>query len=374
LLAAAQAAVLLAFLGLQTARVPRAARFWVLLLAVPVFVSFKHGFVRPDSHVINYFCFIAVALALLSLEIDLKRVGVARVAVPVLLFFVIWLDIALGWGVVTLPSGVPSARMLWGALRPGSLERRLDAATDAFPESSRIEPELLSVIGGSPVASMSMNYTNLAAAHLRLRLYPVVQRYSAFTPYLDGLNAAWIREQGPRFLVFDGGSIDTRDPWAETPAMWLEVYRWYDARLLGPRNLLLERRATPRFRTMETIGRFRMAFTGTLRFPPSNGPVFWTMHCGYSSAGRIEKLLFHAPRVMMSVHEAGATTRQAHVIPEVLVSPVMGTYLPNSLSQFYAVFRPGVAPGYSVDQVRLESPSSWTFSPACEVELLRPGQ
>ena len=77
---------------------------------------------------------------------------------------------------------------------------------------------------------------------------------------------------------------------------------------------------------------------------------------------------------MMSVHEAGATTRQAHVIPEVLVSPVMGTYLPNSLSQFYAVFRPGVAPGYSVDQVRLESPSSWTFSPACEVELLRPGQ
>ena len=49
--------------------------------------------------------------------------------------------------------------------------------------------------------------------------------------------------------------------------MWLEVYRWYDTRLLGPRNLLLERRAEPRFTSLETIGRFRLTFPGELRLP-----------------------------------------------------------------------------------------------------------
>jgi len=39
---------------------------------------------------------------------------------------------------------------------------------------------------------------------LDLRPCPVIQRYSAYTPRLDLLTAAWIGEHGPRFLIFDG--------------------------------------------------------------------------------------------------------------------------------------------------------------------------
>jgi hypothetical protein len=355
----------------------RLARFYVLLLAIPLFVSFKHGFVRQDEHVIIFFCFVALALALVSLAANLDRAAVPRVAPLVIMFFIIWQDnINLGAvsNLVIYPSGYRAARVLWGALQFDKLKQRLDSSIEAFPEDSRIEPELVSLIGDSPVASLSGNYTNVAAARMRLKLYPVVQRYSAYTPYLDGLNAAWIREQGPRFLLFDGKSINGRDPWAETPAMWLEVYRWYDARLLGPRNLLLERRGGPRFTALETISRFRMAFTGELRFPVSSDAVFWTMKCDYSMRGRLQELVFRVPSVFMSVHEAGGFTRSARVIPEVLVSPVLGNYLPGSLSQFYAIFRPGVEPGYSVDQVLFKSSGNRSFSPVCEVEILRPAR
>lgn len=58
--------------------------------------------------------------------------------------------------------------------------------------------------------------------------------------------------------MFDGKAIDERDAWAETPAMWLEIYRWYDTRFLGTRNLLLVRRAAPRFGALETIGKSKM--------------------------------------------------------------------------------------------------------------------
>ncbi len=378
LVSAAEAvAVLAAILWFQAASSPGRARFYVLLLTVPLFVSFKHGFVRQDVHVINFFCFAALALALLLLTIHLDQAGTSRILLLVILFFVIWQNnVSRGSAsnLVTHPSGKEAARMLWGALRFDKLKHNLDLSMEDFPEDSRIEPEIVKLIGDSPVASLSNNFTNMAASHLRLKLYPVLQRYTAYTPYLDGLNAAWIRDHGPRFLVFDGTSIDDRDPWAETPAMWLEVYRWYDARLLGPRNLLLERRAEPRFTTFETIGRFRMAFTGELRLPVSSNAVFWTMKCNYSMKGQLQKLLFRVPSVSMSVHEASGFTRSARVIPQVLVSPVLGNYLPGSLSQFYAVFHSGVERGDSVDQVLLESSGSSSYSPTCEVQLLRPAR
>ena len=368
-------AVLGILLWIQAGRSASAVRFYVLLLAIPLFVSFKHGFVRHDEHVINFFCFVALALALVSLTVSLHGKNARRVAPLVILFVIIWQD-----NVVRLKprpalaqsTGAQAAGMLMGALRFDRLQQRLESSIAAYPDASRIEPELVNLIGDSPVASLSSNFTNLAAARMRLTLYPVVQRYAAYTPYLDGLNAAWIKDKGPRFLVFDGQAIDSRDPWAETPAMWLEVYRWYDARLLESRNLLLERRAGPRFTAFETIGRIRVAFPGELRLPFSRDAVFWTMKCGYSTRGRLEKLLFRVPGVFMSVYETGGVTRSARIIPEVLVSPVLGNYLPGTLSQFAAVFQPGVDPAYSVDQIVFESSGTTSYSPTCEVEILRP--
>jgi hypothetical protein len=366
-------AVLAVFLGFQAASAPRLARFYVLLLALPVFFSFKHGFVRNDTHALLFFCFIALALALVSLTLKLDKTGASWVVPLALVFFMIWQDNVSFGSILGLhhPTGARAAWMLWGALRFDNLKHRLDDSITSFPERSRIEPELAKLIGDSSVASLSADFTNLAAARMRLELYPVVERCTAYTPYLDRLNAAWIREQGSKFLVFDGRAIDGRDPWAETPAMWLEIYRWYDARLLGPRNLLLERRAGPRFTRLETISRFRMESTGELRFPVSSDDVFWTVNCGYSTKGRLLKLLFRVPEVLMSVHQLDGSTRSARVIPEVLVSPVLGNYLPGDLSQFYAVFDPGGQRRYSVDHVLFNTSGNSAYSSSCDVEMLR---
>lgn len=371
------AAVLVIMLWLQTVTSPRIARFQALLLAIPLFLSFKHGFVRQDNHIVNFFCFVALALALVSLTVSLHGKTAHRVVSLVILFFVIWQDNVGRFSVrsaVSESTGMEAVRMLWGALRFDRLKQRLDSEIAEFPEDLRIEPELVNMIGNAPVASLSTSFTNLAAARMRLALYPVVQRYAAFTPYLDELNAAWIRDKGPRFLVFDGSSIDDRDPWAETPAMWLEVYRWYETRLLGPRNLLLERRAGPRFTAFETIGRFRIVFPGELHLPVSRDPVFWTMKCSHSTRGRLQALLFRIPRVNVTVHETGGVVRSARIIPEVLVSPVLGNYWPGKLSQFAAVFKPGFDQGYSVDQILFSDDGSASYSPSCEVEILRPAR
>jgi hypothetical protein len=293
----------------------------------------------------------------------------------VLLSVVVWQDQVLGSSprfVFDTVTGVSSLRAAWGAIRIDSLRQRLSASLAAFPESERLEPEIIQAIGDSPVASMSVSFTDVAAAGLRVSLYPVFQRYSAFTPYLDRLNAAWVRDRGPRFLVFGGFAIDQRDAWAETPAMWLEVYRWYDARLLGSQNLLFERRAVPRFAALERISHLKVGFPVELRPPVSQGPVFWTMKCGYSAFGRLEKLLFRIPGIFVSVFERGGNSRRVRVIPEVLVSPVPGNYWPGDLAQFATVFAPDSSPGFAVDRIAFDGFGMSAYSAGCEVDFLRP--
>lgn len=373
LLAVEALAVLLAMLVLHATTSRALARFYVLLLAGPVFFSVKHGFVRQDYHVVNFFCFIALALGLVLLTVRGEAVK-GRVLPGLFVFAVIWQQPLYNhyeWSAFSFASGTAAVRMLSGVFTVRRLRRDLDSAAVNFPKSSRLEPEVVALIGDSSVAALSGDFTNVFAAGLRLTLYPSLQRAVAYTPFLDRWNAAWVREKGPRFLLFDGQSIDERDAWAETPAMWLDVYRWYDTRLLGTRTLVLERRQTPRFSTLETVRHLRLNVSEDLEIPASEVPIFWTLHCRPSLSGSIRKLLTRSPDVSIAVHETGGDWRSARALPDVLVSPVLGNFLPANLAQFAAVFTPGRQPGFSVDRIRVGEMGGDALASPCEAELLR---
>ncbi len=121
------------------------------------------------------------------------------------------------------------------------------------------------MIGDAPVASLSWDFTNFVPAGLHLVLYPTLQRAIAYTPWLDRWNADWVRDKGPKYLLFNGLAIDARDPWVETPAMWMEIYRWYDSVFQGERDLLLERRAHPRFTSLRSIGHVNLKLSDVMQ-------------------------------------------------------------------------------------------------------------
>jgi hypothetical protein len=361
-----------AFLFVGTKPLRPMAWFLTALLAIPMLVSVKHGFVRADVHVINFFCFAGLALGLASLTVPLnaKRAPIA--------FLVL-----LNYGLVSVEymfarvglndaagevSGLRGASLALGALRPANVQASLHTADRVFAPEARIEPQMRVIIGDSTVSSLSVVYNRALLDGLNLRLYPVVQRYSAYTPYLDRLNAAFIRDRGPRFLVFDGYAIDRRQPWAETPAMWLEIYRWYQTRLLGTRSLLLERRSAPRFESMKTIGRLATTITSQLDFPASRQPVFWTMRCDTSLRGKFQKMWLGVPEVTLRRGNEGQAFR---IIPEVMESPMLAQSLPATLTEFAAVL--GETPGPPrMSTARIGGPGTASYGPACQIEFLAP--
>ena len=372
--AAVVLAVFLFFLLHRAKDNPGWARFSICTFAVPVLLSFKHGFVRQDIHVTNYFGFMALAMALISLKIPLERRRALPVGMAVVTFTFSWALVnvsELGADIFSTASGLHNAQWAWGALRPARLRRSLAPSTGRIRQTSLIEPEIQAIVAGAPAASLSDSYSVLGASGWNLRFYPVIQMYSAYTPYLDGLNAAWIRDNGPPFLIYDGLAIDRRDPWAATPATWLEVYRWYETSWLGPRHLLLRRRVAPRFTALDPVARFTVTAPLSLSLPLSNAPVFWSLRCANSLTGKIRKLLFRMAQTEMRIGSEAGAVRSARIIPEMLGTPVMGTYLPATLAQFAAVFQPnGAIP--AVREFAFGGPGIDNYTPACEVELFRP--
>jgi hypothetical protein len=371
---ALQTIVLLgSLIGIQAAVNGRAARFYTFLLIGPVFLTFKQGFVRPDFHVIIFFSFAALAIGLISLTVPLSGRDLTAAMMIGLIFFICWasvLDHHLRWGeTLNEVTGLRGLKTTWAAVHFGRLHQELDSARIALAAKSPIDPEIRTIIGDQAVAPLSVRYAQTFAAGLQIEIYPVLQRYSAYTPYLDRLNAGWIREKGPIFLLFDGETLNERDVWAESPATWFEIYRWYNTRYLSPFHLLLERRASPRFSSLEKTQSFAIDLTSELRLPASENVQFWNMTCSASYTGMLRKLLFRVSPVTVSILRDGRV-RTARVIPELLVSPVIAS-MPGTLAQLARVFDPET-PMLPTPETIVFGGGTSNYSRTCQVEIFQP--
>jgi hypothetical protein len=377
LLAAVEATVLLAAaLFLLMLRDREESRFFTLFLVIPVLMNLKHGFVRQDvPHIAIFFCFLALALALVILAIPLnQRFTSVGTVVVLLLFAILWQDHAatddLGDSIASV-SGIGTPSQVWDASRFEHLRSSLDAkARRNYSANTRIEPEIKLIVGHEPIAFLSNAYSNALMDDLNLVLFPVLQRYSAYTPYLDQLNATWIDSKGPRFLIFDGLAIDGRHPWTESPATWTEVYRWYNTRMLGSHNLLLQRRSEPRFTHFELLAHQTTHFGEDLVMPATPDPVFWTMRCSLSRTGKLRALLARVPAVMMDVNGRDGRTRGFRVLLPVLGAPSLGSCLPSSLAEFAEVFSEHEKRDFAVAKLEFRSLGKSAYRQDCEVEFL----
>lgn len=354
------------------------ARFNFLLLAIPLGISMKHAFVRQDNHhVVNFFCFAALALAITFLSVPLQG-GRRLAALAVLAVFgTLWQDYATAYvgvsSTVAMATGIRPLSFAFKAVRGiDYLRDDLRSSSQNYYQTKRIERDLRAAIGDAEVASLSVEYSWAAMDGLRMKLYPIVQRYAAYTPYLDNLNAEWIRYRGPRFLIFNAQAIDHRNMLAETPAMWLEVCRWYDMRLLGPHNLLLERRAQPRFSSLQRVAQGRSRLYDELQIPAMEGPVFVTMRSSLSRTGKLASQLLRVPEVQMSISQ-GEQARSSRVIPQMLVTPTLVNYAPTTLPELAMLFQedwqaPGVWPA---TKLAFQGPGLKYYDPNFEFEVYR---
>lgn len=213
-----------------------------VVVAVLVFLKYKHSFVRHDT--VHAHELLTAALLLPIGLVRRRRTDYVAVALTAAFAVLLGGTAARLYAVSDLAAPRRfAAQALEVAEGGATLDAEVRAAYHAFRP---VDPALVAIVGDRDVHVDPWD-TSVAWAHgLRWDPVPVFQSYSAYTPYLDDRNAAAVAApDGPDVILrrVPPPAIDSRAPTFDSPAYQLAVVCHY--RLEAERGgwQLLERTA-----------------------------------------------------------------------------------------------------------------------------------
>lgn len=222
-------------------------------LAGPLFLEFKHSFMRQDSHVGILFTFTPLLLLTVLCFVRFEFAGPSRrSAGPVLAGCAgLALILAPWFLIVGLQDYQAGTRLFPGRTVTdlfsfSSLKQRLIAESQAGLAPDRLSPDLMARLEGRTVTIYPWETAYAAANVMRHKPMPTFQAYLAYTPWLDALNAEFFAAGSrPDVVLFHWDAIDGRHPLLDCPSTFLAIYLNYELEhRFGP-LLLLRKRTQP---------------------------------------------------------------------------------------------------------------------------------
>ena len=290
----------------------RAGRVRQLALAVSLagwaWATLKEGFVRHDTHDLTFFGLVLVAMAL-------ARVGRRYLFVQVG-------ALAVAASLACVAAGAPPAQLHSPGASTAALatDLRVALGLGGFrPAQAELHAHLLAAGNGLPARALSLvkgrsvaiEPAEAAAAYLYPRLHwdpePVLQGYSAYTTYLDGLGSKFLGSaRAPERIVYDPEQvIEGSDPWMSPPATLLSMYCHYaQLAVAGPWQVL--GRVHDRCGPARLVGTVRAHFGEPVAVPEVGGQlVAARFSFGLPLLSRLEGVLLKPPALSIVVRAGG---------------------------------------------------------------------
>jgi hypothetical protein len=309
----------------------------------------KEGFVRHDTHDLTFFGLALLAIALVRVRRRFLGVQAGALAVAACLAC-----IAAGAPPEQLHSPGASTAALATDLRVAlglggfkqaqvGLRARLLAAGNGLPAAA------LSLVEGHSVA---IEPADAAAAYLYPQLdwdpEPVLQGYSAYTSYLDGLGAKFLASSSaPGRIVYDPGQvIGGRDPWMDPPGTLLSMYCNYSQlAVAGPWQVLSH--ISDRCGTARLVKTVRARFGEEVHVPGLSGDlVAATFSFASPLVSELEGVLLKPPKMSIKVWPAhGRATGP----------PLTYRFVPGTSSDMHVLATPaslGYSPAFTPPALR----------------------
>ena len=295
-------------------------------LGAILFLTFKHGYVRQDDvHKID------AALTLL-----LAALACLAVTWPVLQREKPW----LGWATLILLDGIlffsssafnieyPKDRMLAQWVRTFSVRSILAPAKllgDTENLRKAYEGYLVVKIGNDfPIPPLTgdvdvypWNQAALFAHGLRYHPRPVIQSYSAYTPELAELNAAYLRsDRAASNILFEIRLVNDRYPSLDDGRSWPELLTRYDIRDTNGTFVLLKRSAVPREYHLTPFQDLAVHFGEPVMLPDTtNGPIWAEMEINKTILGSAVSTFYKPPVLTLAVSLRDGRQLCYHLIP-----------------------------------------------------------
>lgn len=354
----------------------RAAAQYLLLYAGSFAVTMKHGLVRADMWHLDAALCAAVPMFSLMLLFGVRKWETLHKH---------WKKLALGLVVLLVLCIAPDAR---GFVREGraylqavyapnwnrfsSISRVADKITNPLLGSDPLPRPFLEAIGTNTTAFYPLELSLAAFNDVQFRPMPVLQAYTAYTPYLDGWNADFFSEDmtAPAFIVLSLRAVDGRWPLIESPLAWNAIRENYEFFLMDPPFLLLRRKTVPGKNEYTMLSAGECGTTQEITLPEAKGRVFITAEMELNLRGRIARLFYQVPAVNLKAAFTSGLVVDGRCIPENLRSKTLISFLPLpfELEETAAFLRSGHEPD-RVKQIALGGPGLAYYRRTMKVTL-----
>ena len=286
----------------------------VSLLGVFTYLNWKHGFVRPDGHMLGfYFCALLPVVAYPALLDDPLRFQRAhRWAFILALLFGLW----------SLENARPGVVKESLGIFQGKIWTNLESIIKWQATKGRYEQELAAARRGSELAQTRKLVGNASLDVLgfeqgvalfndfNYRPRPSIQGYSTFTPALAQMNGDFFAsEHAPEFVLMKLQTIDNRLPTMDDAQVLLLLAHRYKF-IHSERNYQLWRRNPGPF-DPETIAprlirseRLEINHPLVIEDLSQQQPLWLRVDLQPSLLGRIRSFLYKPPQVMLSLQDS----------------------------------------------------------------------
>ena len=238
-------------------------------LAFPLFAAWKHSIVRQDAHVVILVRVAVFVIVLLVIE-TVPVAGWSR-ALPAAASLLV--PLALAWTTVpargaSLPDGLGWNPLAFNGLTNlitladlPAYRRQVQVTSQAALQFHVLPASMRQTIGPASVDVYPWLASYVPANRLAWVNRPLPASYNAYSPVLDGLNAAFFRsDRRPPFLLWHTGrrdglwSIDGRHLFWDEPRTLLAIADHYEVVEATPRVVLLRARSEPALRGTAAAG------------------------------------------------------------------------------------------------------------------------
>jgi hypothetical protein len=341
-----------------------------LALLVPVFLSFKHGFVRQDEHMLLFYPFLLVAIGILVLNSeDRRELTLDGISLLVVLIFAIPMVRASHFLAATrLRDKLFAAE----GLRNLSYLSHLDATRIGLDWQSnqnlkvdRLPAEWTRLIDANHgnVSTLPWEVSYCAANNLSYDPFPTLQMYVAYKSSLDQWSAMHYRgNRAPGFLLVEFPELDGRNLVLDTPETWRAILQNYEViQKETPSGIhLLQKRMQGDSEDLTVIGEERGELFKWITVPAADGLLYACIDMRLRGIGWLSKAAFRIPPVQITLSFASGSLRQYRIIPDTATGGLLINHPPGNMEELDRLFAHTAAD--RVVRFRIDGPGAYYYS------------
>lgn len=308
--------------------------FILSIYGTSIFVLYKQAFVRADvQHVDEFFKYSLVMLVCFSIDFyKFKLKTLSSIVVLILMAIPFYAYFANNPNdTIELSAKLDRQNYITGykAFTPTS-------GFLLFPNNNALPQDVLTKIGNETVDVYPWNIHLLLENKLNYLPRPVIQSYTAYTPYLEALNFNHFNSKNaPKFVLYDYEGTDYRYPLFDETKMnlvLLKRYKIVNSFIHNQRNiLLLEKIENSSPVKLTFIKEYAMAIDSPII--PKNS-VYYEVEVYNNFMGKLYTFFTHAPEIDLGIRTKNYAIRDFKTSKPLLLTGLFSNVLINTTEDF----------------------------------------